>query len=368
MRFFPEQDVAAPYPGLRPFLRKESVIFFGRDQQIDEVLARLKTHQFLGVVGTSGCGKSSLIRAGMLPALGGGLMGELGSTWFVADMKPGEAPLTNLSKALIASKVFGDRWPSTPEAIALLTAALRRSDVALVNLLRQVRLPQYTNLLVLADQFEEIFRLQQQDPNEALAFVNLLLTSGRDRSAPIYVVLTMRADYLGACAVFPGLPEMLNDAQYLCPRLTRDQLTEAIERPAEVFCGRIDRPLVTQILNDAGTDPDQLPLAQHVLARTWRQANGGSDVRGTTVANILLTSDDYLRTGGLKGGRGKAGMEQNALSRHADEAYFELADASDPAGRIDGAGHHPSKRQLIAQMLFCSLVERGPSGQPGDGL
>ena len=424
----PSSKPTAPYPGLRPFRQDEAKLFFGRDAQIDDVLARLKQHQFLGVVGTSGCGKSSLIRAGMLPALESGLMGELGSSWFIADMKPGDAPLTNLAKALMQSGVLGDRWSNTPEGIALLTAALRRSDVSLVNLIQQVGLPKYTNLLVLADQFEEIFRFQQSDPNEALAFVNLLLATGHDRSivgglrrsprppisaksahfdrsVPIYVVLTMRSDYLGSCALFPGLPEALNDAQYLCPWLTRDQLAEAIEGPASVFGGEVERALVTQIVNDAGANSDQLPLVQHVLARMWHLNFGDAFGTGASRTDRVLRLEDYLDIGGLKGGSphvvpslrrrderpetdeveqkplnhpGERGGESsaaapsptspdalrsgNALSQHADEAYFELRDGSQGTGAPD-PNEKPSRRQLIAQMLFRCLAERGPSGQ-----
>lgn len=366
-------DVAAPYPGLRPFSRSESVIFFGRDRQIDDVLARLKAHRFLGIVGTSGCGKSSLVRAGMLPALESGLMGELGSTWFVADMKPGDAPLTNLAKALINSGVLGQRWSDTPEGIALLTAVLRRSDLSLVNLIRQIQLPQYTNLLVLADQFEEIFRFQQHDPNEASAFVNLMLETSRERSVPIYIVSTMRTDFLGQCALFPGLPEALNDGQYLCPRLSRDQLAEAIEGPATAFGASVEPLLVTQLLNDAGANSDQLPLVQHMLARIWDRL-----VPIPVRIERVLRVYDYRQVGGLKEGSAQCdsptesklgtshqragGMTQNALSQHADEAYFSLGD--DTSTNADhGTAHRPSRRQMIARMLFQCLAERGPSGQ-----
>lgn len=385
MNFSLSPDVAAPYPGLRSFRRDESVIFFGRDQQIDDVLSRLKQHQFLGVVGTSGCGKSSLIRAGVLPALTSGLMGELGSSWFVADMKPGDAPLTNLAKSLIQSGVLGDRWSNTPEGTALLTAALRRSDLSLVNLIQQAGLPKYTNLLVLADQFEEIFRFQQSDPNEALAFVNLLLTTVRDRSVPIYVVLTMRSDYLGSCALFSGLPEALNDAQYLCPRLTRDQLAKAIQGPASVFGGEVERALVTQIVNDAGANSDQLPLVQHVLARIWRTRQPSERGPNPESGEIVLRLKDYQDRGGLNGystipsvTQGAVGgsesssirygigpsssYRQNALSEHADDAYLSLGD-SQHESRVSGPDHKPSRKQVIAQMLFRSLAERGPSGQ-----
>lgn len=377
--------VSAPYPGLRPFVREESQVFFGREKQIDDVLARLKRNQFLGVVGTSGCGKSSLIRAGVLPALESGLMGELGSSWFIADMKPGDAPLTNLAKALMQSGVLGDRWSDSPEGIALLTAQLRRSDVSLVNLIQQVKLPKFTNLLLLADQFEEIFRFQQ-DPNEALAFVNLLSATGLDRTVPIYVVLTMRSDFLGHCALFSGLPEMLNDGLYLCPRLSRDQLAEAIRGPAEVFGGEVDQSLVTQIINDAGANSDQLPLVQHVLSRMWHLSVGDNYGTGAGRSDCDLGLEDYRTVGGLKGGSDKREnsshtVQQNALSQHADEAYFSLKENSSTTGdpklstmqsinqmlfrsqpQRTQPGGSASRKQQIAQMLFRCLAERGQTG------
>ncbi|MFN9291975.1 MAG: hypothetical protein ACK6EB_28190, partial [Planctomyces sp.] len=129
---------------------------------------------------------------------------------------------------------------ATAVAAALLAATVRQSDVSLVKLLQAKQLPRYTNVVILADQFEEVFRFQQRDPDEALAFVNLLLATAADRSVPVYVLLTMRSDFLGQCAVFPGLPEALNDSQFLCPRLTRTQLREAIQLPALGETTRLD--------------------------------------------------------------------------------------------------------------------------------
>jgi hypothetical protein len=261
-----------------------------------------------------------------------------------------------------------------------------------------VQLPPFTNLLVLADQFEEIFRFQQQDPNEALSFVNLLLETSRDRSVPIFIVMTMRTDFLGQCALFPGLPESLNDSQYLCPRMSRDQLAEAIKGPAEVFGATVEPALVTQLLNDAGANSDQLPLVQHVLARIWRIWHGcPQDGHGPApeAPATVLRLKNYQDRGGLIGFSAAAsatsgatagigvrdswsGMgpgysyRQNALSEHADEAYLELGDSrpesrtrgpSRPESRIGGPDHNPSHKQVIAQMLFRCLAERGPSGQ-----
>ena len=99
---------------------------------------------------------------------------------------------------------------------------MRRGPLGLVELVRETELPGRTNLLVLVDQFEEIFRFRKhEDPSEATAFVNLLLDSAHQADVPIYVVITMRSDFLGDCAVFAGLPEALNAGQFLTPRLTR---------------------------------------------------------------------------------------------------------------------------------------------------
>ena len=266
-----EDRIQGPYPGLRSFQEYESPIFFGRDQQIDEILERLKRHRFLAIVGSSGCGKSSLVRAGVLPALRSGLMGELGSDWLIAEMKPGDHPLTNLAGALLDSQILGEHWSPTVEgksqSQAQLTAELRRSDVSLVRLIQKQQLPKFKNLLLLVDQYEEIFRFHQQDPNEATTFVQLLLETAHDRTVPVYILLTMRTDFLGECALFTGLPEVLNESLYLCPRLTRDQLTQAIVNPAAMFEGSVAPELVRQIIREASTNPDQLPLVQHALAK-----------------------------------------------------------------------------------------------------
>ncbi|MFM7924781.1 MAG: hypothetical protein ACKPJJ_31540, partial [Planctomycetaceae bacterium] len=188
---------------------------------------------------------------------------------YVVDMKPGDAPIFNLASALLKSGVLGEDRSTSPEAVGLLAATLRQSDVSLVRLLAARQLPRFSNVVILADQFEEIFRFQQRDADEALAFVNLLLATAADRTVPACVLLTMRSDFLGQCAAFPGLPEVLNDSQFLCPRLTRLQLREAIQLPALGGGGEVTDELAAQLINDAGANSDQLPLIQHALARLW---------------------------------------------------------------------------------------------------
>ena len=324
-----------PFPGLRPFDLDEEHLFFGREGQADELLTRLSRTHFLGVVGTSGSGKSSLVRAGLLPSLYSGFLADASSGWRVAILRPGNAPMRNLAEALNDPEVFGEH-PASDEAVirtALTESTLRRGTLGLVEVTQQARMEPYENLLVVVDQFEEIFRFKQQAnsvkaEDEAAAFVKLLLAAAKQREAPIFVVLTMRSDFLGDCAQFRDLPEALNESQYLIPRLTRDQLRRAIEGPVAVGGAAITPQLVNRLLNDVGDNPDQLPILQHALMRTWDywedQATPQTPIDG----------QHYESTGGMAA----------ALSRHADQIYDELPD---------------DRSRYIAETLFKRLTDRG---------
>jgi hypothetical protein len=319
----------APYPGLRPFRPEESDIYFGREAQTDALLEKLSRSRFLAVVGPSGCGKSSLVRAGMIAALETGFMAEAGVDWRIAEMRPGGNPMPRLADALQRSFLAAgvSDLPSCP----LLEAALCRGPLGLAETVQAAGLPAGTNLLLLVDQFEEIFRYRQKgDSDEADAFVALLLASAAERELPLYVVITMRSDFLGDCALFNGLPEAINDCQYLTPRLTREQGGLAITGPARVFGGSVEPDLVNRLLNDFGPDPDQLPLLQHALMRMWDEASRRAATAGSPAT---IGQQDYDRIGGLA----------QALSNHADEVMDELA---------------PEQRK-IAEVLFRRLTERG---------
>lgn len=286
-----------PYPGLRPFQPQESAIFFGRGVQIAEMLTRLEDHRFLAVVGASGCGKSSLVRAGLLPALEQGFLAASSDRWRFVIMQPGNAPLRNMACELLR----GLRTQSAvdepdPDRVAFVQASLRSGPKGLAHVVEDASLPQGTNVLVLVDQFEEFFRFRNPressednasdgssaaQRDEAALLVSLLLATAAQRDLPIYVVITMRSDFLGDCDAFYGLPEAINDSQFLTPRLTRDQARDAIVGPARLFGGDVEPALVNQILNEIGNAPDQLPLMQHALMRSWtlaRNSHGTSSV------------------------------------------------------------------------------------------
>ncbi|MEZ5355374.1 MAG: ATP-binding protein, partial [Bryobacteraceae bacterium] len=301
--------LAHPFPGLRPFEPNESFLFFGREAHTRELLRRLGEHRMLAVVGTSGSGKSSLVRAGLLPALYSGHLAGAGTGWRIAVMRPGSAPLDELAKSLGA--VGG-------EPAAALRARLGSTSLGLVDAARMTVGASRENLLLVVDQFEELFRFRRERETadggaEASLFVASLLEAVEQLETPVYVAITMRSDFLGDCAQFTGLPEALNQSQYLIPRLTREQRREAIEGPVRVAGAAIAPRLVQRLLNDAGDDPDQLPILQHALMSTfriWKEEGGPQiDLR------------HYDKAGGLR----------DALNRHAQSAYSRLTEASDRA-------------------------------------
>ncbi len=260
-----------PFVGLRPFDTREAVLFFGRLAQTLELLQELHRHRFVAVVGSSGCGKSSLVRAGLIPKLQAGFVAGDRSRWLVVTMKPGGSPLDKLLSSIAEAAGAG---PYFEDPGKLLDKIRTEGLPALTGPLAHHLDTAEANLLLLVDQFEEVFHLVEEGAgddarHEADEFVGLLLDLAAQRRIPVYVVLTMRSDFLGDCDKFPGLPEAMNRSQYLVPRLTRRQRQEAIEGPIHLFGASIAPRLVDRLLNDVGDQSDQLPVMEHALMRTW---------------------------------------------------------------------------------------------------
>jgi WD40 repeat protein len=297
-----------PFPGLRPFTQDEDYLFFGREEQTLELLKRLGNNRFVAVVGTSGSGKSSLVRCGLLSQLLGGKMLEAGAAWEIAVTHPGGNPLALLTDALLEADLYDREQENAREN---LLATLSRSHFGLVEAIKQADLGEGSNFLLVVDQFEEIFRFheagqtQQEAANE---FVSLLLEAAAQKEVAIFIVLTMRSDFIGECGQFEGLAEMVNRGEFLIPRLTREQYKRVIEGPIKVAGGRIAPRLLQRLLNDLGQQADQLPCLQHALMRTWNVWSEKGD-------SGALDLDDYQRVGKMS----------LALSLHADEIYESLA-------------------------------------------
>ena len=326
-----------PFPGLRPFREDEEYLFFGRENQVDAMVDKLAATHFLAVVGTSGSGKSSLVNCGLRPALHGGLMTRAGTSWRMAQFRPGNDPMRALARALAEDGVLFKGYQAAGLTLAeIVDTTLRMSKLGLIDIYEQANLGEDVNLLVVVDQFEELFRYSQpaagQQQNvtgvieEATAFVNLLLAAKEQTSYPIYIVLTMRSDFLGDCTQFSGLAEAINAGQYLVPRMTRDERRAAISGPVGVGGAEISPVLLTRLVNDVGDNPDQLSILQHALNRTWARWEGSED-------NGPLDLPHYQSIGTMA----------HALDQHAEKAYAELTTA---------------RQRHICEKLFKALTDK----------
>ena len=322
-----------PFPGLRSFDYEESHLFFGREKHISDLLRKLSSNHFVAIVGTSGSGKSSLVKAGLLPAIHNGKLSTDGTEWLITTLKPGNTAVKNLAQSLISKNVFasGDENKNA-EQLQHVEKLLRASRLGLVQAVRSL-LPANKSLLILLDQFEETFRFSgegmEHNDEDATQFVNLIIDAVRQRDVPVYVVLTIRSDFLGDCARFEGLPEAINDGHYLVPRLTQEQNKSVITGPVNYAQGKISPRLVQRVINDLGDNPDQLPVLQHALMQTWNVW------KSTAETGEPMDIRHYEMIGGM----------EHALSNHADEAFNEL--------------RNDSQKKLLSTIFKCLTVKTG---------
>lgn len=336
-----------PYLGLRPFQRDETDILFGREALSKQLIKRLSNTHFVAVVGPSGCGKSSLVHAGLLAGLERGLFPSTETYWWIAELCPSNRPFARLADALLVDESaleYTANFVESNQAPSFLQASLRRDSNSLHEILTDMPLPQNTNLLIVIDQFEELFRHCQQDDEteETAAFIDLLLTSSKH--ANVFIVITLRSECLDDCALFAGLSEAINQSWFVIPQLTREQLQLAIEGPARVFGGDVEPALVTRLLDDIKDDPDPLPQLQHVLMRMWQIASAQTK-EGERIILSLKHYERYENTDDNK--QEDIGTLKVVLSQHAEEAYAKLE----------------PPQQIIAETLFRSLSKRSKSAR-----
>lgn len=292
-----DMQAICPYTGLRSFTEEESLYFKGRDQQIDQITSLLEKNKFLMLTGASGEGKSSLIYAGLIPNARAGFFKAQYSNWVVADFRPERSPVRNMAEAI------SDKFEINA---ATAETELRRGYSSLIDLYTNSKFyvdknseewEQATdeekthmqrssaNLLLIADQFEEFFTNPENYYNEvpsqdSQVVVNLLLETAKialDKNIPVYVVCTMRSDYIGQCSAFRGLPDYIGFSQFFVPRLKRKDLKQVILEPAELSGNRISQRLVERLLFDLSEGVDQLPILQHALKQIWRAADSGNE-------------------------------------------------------------------------------------------
>ena len=321
-----------PFPGLRPFGINESHLYFGREGQSDEVLEILSNNHFVTILGSSGTGKSSLMFSGVIPSLHAGFISDAADSWKVISARPGLDPLRNLAKGFVeyerSIRSFKNQEGEVLESFYL--SVLKSSSKGILEVYDLLNGDKNHNFLIYLDQFEEIFRFKSlgktQHLNESWAYVNLILEAINQRDLPVSIALSMRSDFLGECEQFSDLTNKINESHYLIPQMTRDQKKLVIEGPVAVGNARIAPRLVQRVLNEMGDRPDQLPVLQHALMRSWSYWENG------TTNKDVIDLIHYEAIGGV----------DQALSRHADEAFNELTD----------------REQEICEVFFKTITEK----------
>ena len=319
-----------PFPGLRSYDPVEKDMFYGRDRQLDELLRKIRSNRFLAVVGNSGSGKSSLAKASLVPKLQEGFAGQAGQNWRIAICTPGNNPIANLANKLAQRNVLHSDDKMDPNYPSVIENTLRRGSLGIVEAYKSATADE-DNLIIIVDQFEEIFRFAKKNAKnqeDAATYVNLLLNASRQKDVPIYIILTMRSSFIGNCTDFRGLPEAINDGQFLIPKMKIEDLKKVIISPIKATGATIEPELVTLIIADMGEDFDDLPVLQHTLMRTWDNWVEDCD------PNQPIGVKHYEAVGGLK----------KALSIHAEEAFRGL-DTRD--------------KQIVCERLFRALCEKG---------
>jgi WD40 repeat protein/class 3 adenylate cyclase/energy-coupling factor transporter ATP-binding protein EcfA2 len=313
----PPVPTAVPYKGLVRFEASDAGLFCGREGLVAQLVARLVAARFVAVIGPSGSGKSSLVRAGLLPTLAGGALPG-SDTWLPVVLAPGPEPLWALAERLAPHLPGAD-----PAAVA---ARLGNGPDALAQVAAEVLAgrAEPARLLLVVDQFEEVFTACR-DEAVRRRFVDLLVAAATAHQGRCVVALALRADFYGRCAAHQELAAELADSQVLVGPMSEEELRRAVVTPARRVGCVVEPGLPETILQDVAAEPGALPLVSTALLETWERRRGRS-----------LTLGAYAETGGVRG----------AVARLADGVY---------------GGFNPAE-QAVARGVFLRLTE------PGEGV
>lgn len=325
-------SIENPYKGLRPFEEADADDFFGRDELVQRLLGRVAENRFLAVIGPSGSGKSSAVKAGLLPAIRqGDIPGS--NRWYLTEMVPGNNPFQELESALLSVAVGGH---------SNLQYRLLEDDSGLLNTVESILPSANAELVLVIDQFEEVFT---QVPQEEVrtAFLNSIMVAAQAPHSRLRVIITMRADFYDRPLLYPGFGEMIRRYSEVVLPLSNEEMEAAITGPADRAGLDVETGLISAIIAEVSEQPGALPLLQYALTEVFERRDGNK-----------LTLAAYQQTGGVLG----------ALARRAEELYVQISEAEQEATRqmflrlvTLGEGTEDTRRRVLVGELLSAAED-----------
>ncbi len=318
------QDVSDfnPFPGLRPFSIDESKFFFGREAETEDLILKLLKNRYVTVIGAAGTGKSSLVFAGVVPAIRKLKNGS--SAFRIISFRPGNNPFGNLAEAVIKGIETEENRIDNGELCAIIKNHDNFSDA-----LRQITQVVDESILLNIDQFEDLFRFGSSGLSEddKIKFIEFLVNTIKKNAPGVYIILSMRSEYMGECSHHWELARLINNSNYLVPEPGMQNWRKIIEEPVILAGASIDPELTEVLLNDIRYRNDQFPVLQHSLMRIWEHWLRSAD------SEKPISITDYNSIGTVK----------NAIDFHGNEIY---------------AGLNERGKEICA-ILFKSITRKG---------
>jgi WD40 repeat protein len=321
-----------PFPGLRPFSSGESNFYFGREAETGDLILKLIKNKYVTVLGASGTGKSSMVFAGVLPGI---LKLKNSDSFRIISFRPGNNPFSNLAAAMLDGNSADEKRPDKNELSELLKNHDNFSDA-----FETIRSNGKENILLNIDQFEDLFRFGSAGLSDAdkSKFIDFLINSINRSASDLYIILSMRSEYMGECSHHWELARLINNSNYIVPEPGMENWRKIIEEPVKSSGVKIDPELTEALLNDIRFRNDQFPVLQHSLMRLWCTWQKSED------SARPLSIIDYNSIGKIK----------NAITFHGNEIFKELDD----------------RGKEICAILFKSITRKGSDNrglrQPSD--
>lgn len=294
-----------PFIGLRPYKTEEKEIFFGRERQVYDLLTLLQSNRIIALLGPSGCGKSSLITAGLIPEILAGQNGLVGKEWAYTIFRPGSNPIANFSHAISKNNLLNPSIQAPSDEALRLENIFRNSNKGFINYYKDSEIAQKKNFLIVIDQFEDIFKYPPEREGDITCFIDNLLRIDHEPNLGVYVIFSLRNEYLGNLFPFRRLQEYLNEFQYSIPRLRRSDIEEILNKSSKISGFHFDKNTIDYLHRSLGNDPGKTAHLQYLLYRTLINNQHGS-----------LSETSFENMGGFS----------NCMALHLNKNYIQQPD------------------------------------------